>query len=116
MTLKDVTVHVHRVDPGSPVVSYQAADPANARLLVNNMFYVCPVSHWPEILNTTAYGSSDRLETLQVRLVEEEHDRYSHEDWPRTRASSIESDNVERFSFYSLEDNRGHPQMAQPLW
>ena len=98
MTLKDVTVRVNRVDPGSPVVSYQAADPANARLLVHNLIYVCPVSHWPEILNTTAYGSSDRLETLQVRAVAE-HKRSSREDCHKTRAGSMESDNVEIIRF-----------------
>ena len=67
MTLEEVSMTVHRVTIGSSVVSYQAADPANARLLVLNSSYVCPVSHWPELLNTTAYGSNDRLETLQVR-------------------------------------------------
>lgn len=66
MTMRDVEVRVRGADASSPVVSYQAADPANGRLLVLNLLYVCPASHWPELLNTTAYGSSDRLETLQV--------------------------------------------------
>ena len=69
MTLRDVVVRVRRAASSAPVVSYQAADPANARLLALNLLYVCPASHSPEILNTTAYGSSDRLETLQVRTL-----------------------------------------------
>ena len=66
MTMENVTVEAATSDSGTPLFSYQASDPANARLLVLNLQFSCPMAHWVEQLNATSYGNSGGIETLQI--------------------------------------------------
>ena len=66
MTMRNITVEAATADSGTPILSYQAADPANARLLVVGLQFSCPMAHWVEQLNATSYGNSGGMETLQI--------------------------------------------------
>ena len=66
MTMRNVTVEAATADTGTPILSYQAADPSNARLLIVGLAFSCPMAHWVEQLNATSYGNSGGMETLQI--------------------------------------------------
>lgn len=68
MTIADCEIHVQTTDGTTPLLSYQASDASNYRLLIQNVSLNCPMGHWVEQLNTSSFAQvgGAALETLQV--------------------------------------------------
>ena len=79
MSMLHNAIYVETTDGTTPVLSYQAADAANYRLLLENLTLQCPTGHWVEQLNTTSFvtGSTGALDTLQVYCRGCNTDQYS---------------------------------------
>lgn len=66
MTIKDTRINVASSDGTTPIVSYQASDPSNARLLVEGLHMVCPTGFWVEELSTASLATSGSIEAIQM--------------------------------------------------
>lgn len=60
-----------------PLLSYQASDPSNSRLLLDNVDVTCPQAHQIDIVNTSSYAVKGGIETLTIFCLVCADDYYS---------------------------------------
>ena len=79
MTVRNTTLNVATTDGTTPLFSYQASDDANYRLMMENLYFECPVGHWIEQLNTTSFSrvGGSGLGTMQIYCRGCQDDEYS---------------------------------------
>ena len=65
-TLSFVKMDVFEAESSTSLLSYQSASPSEHRLLIRNSSLYCPLTFSIELINSTAYGSKDGIETMNV--------------------------------------------------
>ena len=68
MTVLNTIMHVIRSDD-APVISYQASDPANAQLKLDNFMLMCPTGHELSVVDTPSLAVGGGLETLRISCL-----------------------------------------------